>query len=74
MEVEKFVLWKGNDTRRVGPFTFRSCKFEATKINNDIHDKEVLPIVDCFERWCHLWKVLLIKSLSTMITRTDIFP
>jgi len=33
---------------------FHPCKFFPTKINYEIHDKEVLAIVDAFEEWCHL--------------------
>jgi len=33
-------------------FCFR--KFSFTEINHDIHDKELLAIMDAFEKWCHL--------------------
>jgi hypothetical protein len=36
------------------PIDFCSRKFSLVKINYDIHDKELLTIVDAFEEWCHL--------------------
>jgi len=32
---------------------FHSCKCSLTKINYEIHDKELLAIVDAFEEWHH---------------------
>jgi len=31
-----------------------SCKFFPIEINYNIHNKELLTIVDAFEEWCHL--------------------
>jgi len=31
-----------------------SCKFSPTKINYEIHEKELLAIVDTFEEWRHI--------------------
>jgi len=36
------------------PIGFHSRKFSHTNINYEIHDKELLAIVDAFEEWCHL--------------------
>jgi hypothetical protein len=33
---------------------FRFCKLSPIKINYEIHDKELLAIVDAFEEWRHL--------------------
>ncbi len=38
------------------PIGFCSCKFSLMEINNKIHDKELLAIVDAFEKWCHLFE------------------
>jgi hypothetical protein len=35
---------------------FRSYNFFLFEINYDIHDKELLAIMDAFEKWCHLFK------------------
>jgi hypothetical protein len=33
---------------------FHFHKFPPAKINYEIHDKELLAIVDAFKEWCHL--------------------
>ena len=33
------------------PVAFHSRKFTAVKINYEIHDKEILAIVDSFQEW-----------------------
>ena len=38
---------------RLHPIAFRSPKFSTTKINYEIHDKELLAIIDAFEEWWH---------------------
>jgi len=38
------------------PINFHFHKFSPTKINYEIHDKELLAIMDAFEEWCHLLK------------------
>jgi hypothetical protein len=35
---------------------FHSCKFFHSKINYEIHDKELLTFVDAFEEWHHLFE------------------
>jgi hypothetical protein len=44
---------EGNE-RRLHPVAFYSRKFYAVKINYEIHDKELLAIVDSFKEWRHL--------------------
>jgi len=41
---------RGNDNR-LHPVAFHSRKFQPTEINYDIHDKELLAIVDAFKHW-----------------------
>jgi hypothetical protein len=38
------------------PIGFYFRNFFLAKINNKIHDKEFLAIVDAFEEWCHLFE------------------
>ena len=37
--------------QRLHPVEFHSPKFTPAEINYDIHDKELLAIVDCFKMW-----------------------
>ena len=37
--------------RRLHPVAYRSRKFSVPELNYDIHDKELLAIVDAFEEW-----------------------
>ena len=34
------------------PVAFYSLKFQLAEINYEIHDKELLVIVDAFKHWC----------------------
>ena len=36
------------------PVAFYSKKFSPAKLNYDIHDKEMVVIVDCFKEWRHM--------------------
>jgi hypothetical protein len=36
------------------PIGFPFRKFSPIEINYEIHDKELLAIMDAFEEWCHL--------------------
>jgi len=38
---------------KLHPISFYSRKFSAIEINYEIHDKELLVIVDSFQKWCH---------------------
>jgi len=45
------VLSQRDDDNRLHPVAFHSRKFQPTEINYDIHDKELLAIVDAFKHW-----------------------
>jgi len=45
------VLSQRDDENRVHPVAFHSRKFASTEINYEIHDKELLAIVDSFKYW-----------------------
>jgi len=45
------VLSQRDDDNRLHPVAFHSRKFQTAEINYDIHDKELLAIVDAFEHW-----------------------
>jgi len=40
-----------NDENRLHPVAFHSRKFQPAEINYEIHDKELLAIVDAFKHW-----------------------
>ena len=40
-----------NHEKRLHPIAFHSRRFSPAEINYDIHDKELLAIVDCFKKW-----------------------
>jgi Holliday junction resolvase-like predicted endonuclease len=48
------VLLQVKEVECVHPIAFHSWKFKATEINYEVHDKELLSIVDSFEQWGHL--------------------
>jgi transposase InsO family protein len=39
--------------QRLHPVAFHSQKFSPAELNYDIHDKEMLSIVQCFRKWGH---------------------
>ena len=43
------VISQPDKLRRLYPVVFHSRKFSPTELNYDIHDKELLAIVDCFK-------------------------
>ena len=47
------VLSQTGDDGQLHPVAFHSRKFEAAEINYEIHDKELLAIVDSFQQWRH---------------------
>ena len=47
------VLSQPKENGLLYPVAFHSRKFEAAEINYEIHDKELLAIVDSFEHWRH---------------------
>ena len=50
------VLSQLRDGEKLHLVTFHSWKFSATEMNYEIHDKELLGIVDSFQEWRHLLK------------------
>jgi hypothetical protein len=50
----RVVLSQEGDRRRLHLLAFHSRKFSAAKINYEIHNKELLAIVDSFQEWHHL--------------------
>jgi len=44
-------LSQKDDEGKLHPVAFHSRKLMPAEINYEIHDKELLAIVDCFERW-----------------------
>ena len=49
------LLQKGDDAK-LHPVAFYSKKFSTAEINYEIHDKELLAIVDSFQEWRHFMK------------------
>jgi len=45
------VLSQRNEENRLHPVAFHSRKFTPAEINYEIHDKELLAIVDAFKHW-----------------------
>jgi len=45
------VLSQRDDEGRLHPVAFHSRKFQPAEINYEIHDKELLAIVDAFKHW-----------------------
>ena len=45
------VLSQRNNENRLHPVAFHSRKFQPAEINYEIHDKELLAIVDAFKHW-----------------------
>jgi len=46
------VLSQRDPEGRLHPVAFHSRKFQPAEINYEIHDKELLAIVDVFKHWC----------------------
>ena len=49
------------------PVAFHSKKFSPAELNYDIHDKEMVVIVDCFKEWTHM----LCGSPNRVVVYTD---
>ena len=45
------VLSQRDDENRLHPIAFHSRKFTSAEINYEIHDKELLAVVDSFKHW-----------------------
>jgi hypothetical protein len=56
--LEAVLSQKGED-ERLHPVAFHSQKFTAIEINYEIHDKELLAIVDYFEEWRHFLETVV---------------
>jgi hypothetical protein len=50
----RVVLSQEREGRKLHPITFYSRKFSVVEINYEIHDKELLAIVNSFQEWRHL--------------------
>ena len=48
------ILLQLGDGEKLHPVVFHSRKFSVVEINYEIHDKELLAIVDSFQEWRHL--------------------
>lgn len=48
------VLSQLGDNDKLHPIAFHSRKFSAAEINYEIHDKELLAIVDSMQEWRHI--------------------
>jgi hypothetical protein len=49
------------------PIDFDFCNFFSIEINYEIHDKELLTIVDAFEKLCHFYEGVQHESLCILI-------
>jgi len=45
------ILSQKDDENRLHPVAFHSRKFQPAEINYEIHDKELLAVVDAFKHW-----------------------
>ena len=45
------ILSQQDEERRLHPVSFHSRKFQPTEINYEIHNKELLAVVDAFKHW-----------------------
>jgi len=50
------ILSQPSTSEKLYPITFHSKKFNVVEINYEIHIKELLAIVDCFQEWHHLFE------------------
>jgi hypothetical protein len=61
------TLSQTTEDKKLHPNVFHSRKFSLAEINYEIHDKELLAIVDCFKAW----RRYLEGSLHTVQVFTD---
>ena len=47
------ILSQKGDSEELHPVAFHSRKFDAAEVNYEIHDNELLVIVDSFVQWRH---------------------
>jgi len=50
------VLSQRDDENQLHPVAFHLRKFQPTEINYEIHDKELLAVVDAFKHWKCYWE------------------
>jgi len=50
------ILSQWDEERRLHPVAFHSRKFQPAEINYEIHDKELLAVVDTFKHWRQYWE------------------
>ena len=55
------------EDRQLHSIAYHSRKFSAVKVNYEIHDNELLAIIDVFEEWRHLLK----RAQHTITIYTD---
>jgi len=54
--IREAVLSQRDKENRLHPVAFHSRRFQPAEINYEIHDKELLAIVDAFKHWRRFWK------------------
>ena len=47
------ILSQPGEDGQTHPVAFHSRKFTVSEINYEVHDKELLVVVDSFEQWRH---------------------
>ena len=50
------ILSQPGEDGQTHPIAFHSRKFTVSEINYEVHDKELLAVVDSFEQWHHFLK------------------
>jgi hypothetical protein len=50
------ILSSNNEDRRLHPIAFHSPKFQPAEINYEVHDKELLAIVNSFKVCIAIWR------------------
>ena len=63
------ILSQYGEDGQLHPIAYRSCKFSAIEINYEIHEKELLAIIDAFEEWHHSLKGLNIQLQYIWVTK-----
>jgi hypothetical protein len=61
------VLSQNREDERLHPIVFHSQKCTVVEINSEIHDKELLAIIDSFQEWRHFLK----RAIHLITVYTD---
>jgi hypothetical protein len=61
------ILSQKDDEGRLHPIAFHSRKFQPAEINYEVHDKELLAIIDSFK----VWRRYLEGALCTVMVYSD---